>query len=65
MSLLTPKAVGEQLGLSALSVIRLADSGVLPVVEVRRGERRRVLRFRPESVERFIVSREKRSTRNE
>lgn len=61
MNLLTAKDVAEQLGISALTVIRLADAGALPAVEVAKRERRRILRFRPETVEKFITSREKRA----
>jgi excisionase family DNA binding protein len=58
VNLLTAKDVAQRLGVSALTVIRLADAGRLPTVEVHRGERRRILRFRTESVEKFISSRE-------
>ena len=49
-----------RLGVSALTVIRLADAGALAAVEVAKRERRRILRFRPETVEKFISTREKR-----
>ena len=65
MNLLTPKDVASRLGVSALTVIRLADAGTLPAVEVVKRERRRILRFRPETVEKFITSREKRAARAE
>ena len=61
MNLLTAKDVAGRLGVSALTVIRLADAGVLPAIEVAKRERRRILRFRPETVERFITSRETRA----
>lgn len=65
MNLLTAKDVAARLGISALTVIRLADAGSLPAVEVAKRERRRILRFRPETVEKFITSREKRAGRAE
>ena len=65
MNLLTAKDVAEKLGVSALTVIRLADSGALAAVEVAKRERRRILRFRPETIEKFITSREKRGSRAE
>ena len=65
MNLLTAKDVADQLGVSALTVIRLADAGSLPAVEVHKGERRRILRFRPETVEKFISTCEKRPGRAE
>ena len=65
MNLFTAKDVAERLGVSALTVIRLADSGTLSAVEVAKRERRRILRFRPETVEKFITSREKRGGRAE
>jgi excisionase family DNA binding protein len=61
VNLLTAKDVAGRLGVSALTVIRLADAGSLPAAEVHRGERRRILRFRSETVEKFITSREKRA----
>jgi excisionase family DNA binding protein len=65
VNLLTAKDVAERLGVSALTVIRLADAGALAAVEVHRGERRRILRFRAETVEKFITTREKRGGRAE
>ena len=60
MNLLTAQDVADRLGVSALTVIRLADAGALADVEVAKRQRRRSLRFRPESVEKFISTREKR-----
>jgi excisionase family DNA binding protein len=65
VNLLTAKDVAQRLGVSALTVIRLADSGALVAVEVAKRARRRILRFRPESVEKFITVREKRTARAE
>jgi len=58
VNLLTPKEVAERLGVSSLTVIRLADAGSLPMVEVTKQKHRRTRRFRPEAVEKFIASRE-------
>jgi excisionase family DNA binding protein len=57
--LLTAKEVKQQLSLSGPTLYRLADAGILPAVEIRRGKRKRLLRWRPEVVERFISSRER------
>jgi hypothetical protein len=60
VKLRTVKDVAQELDVAPITVIRLADSGALPAVEVARRTRRRILRFRPETVEKFITSREKR-----
>jgi excisionase family DNA binding protein len=60
VNLLTTKEVAVRLGISTLTVIRLANSGMLPAVDVTQRMRRRLLRFRPETVETFITSCEKR-----
>ena len=59
--LLTPKDVAQMLGVSPVTVLRLADAGALPAVEVARGQRKRLLRWRPEAVEKFITAREKKT----
>ncbi len=61
MKLLTPKATGEALGVSPITVLRLHDSGALPGVVVKQGARKRTVRFREEAVQRFISNREKRA----
>jgi excisionase family DNA binding protein len=60
VKLLSPKDVSERLGVSPLTVIRLADEGSLQAVEVHKGAQRRLLRFRPETIEQFITARETR-----
>ena len=65
MKLRTVKEVAQELDVSPVTVIRLADSGALDAVEVHKGERRRLLRFRPEAVEKFIASRETQNSREE
>jgi excisionase family DNA binding protein len=62
-TLLTAKDVAERLGVSPVTVIRLADTGALSAVEVAKRERRRILRFRPETVEKFIANREQRTVK--
>lgn len=56
MPLLTAKEVAQRLNVSPLTVFRLADSGSLPMVEVAKREKRRILRFRPEDLDKFITS---------
>jgi excisionase family DNA binding protein len=58
VNLLSAKDVATRLGVSALTVIRLADAGALPAVEVVKRAHRRILRFRPEAVENFVTARE-------
>ena len=60
MPLLTAKDVAQRLNVSPLTVIRLANASALPAVEVAKREHRRLLRFREESVDKFIASRERR-----
>ena len=62
MRLLTTKEVAERLNVSAVTVLRLADAGSLPAIEVAKRERKRILRFRPETVEKFIANREQRAS---
>ncbi len=64
-TLLTPKEIGARLGVSEVTIFRLYDSGALNGVVVRAGKRKRTIRFRPEAVEQFIASREKRPGRAE
>jgi len=56
--LLTPKAAGEVLGVAPVTVLRLHNSGALQGVVVRQGERKRIIRFREETLQKFITSRE-------
>ena len=59
-ALLTAKQVAQILSVSAVTVLRLADTGALQAVEVAQRKRKRILRFRPESIETFIAGRERR-----
>ena len=59
-SLRTAKEAGRRLGVSEVTVFRLFDSGALAGVVIRQGDRKRTIRFREESIEKFITSREQR-----
>lgn len=63
MSLLDVKQVKERLNVSAPTIYRLADAGLLPAVEIVKRERKRILRWRPETIEKFITSREQRGSK--
>ena len=58
MRLLTTKAVADQLDVSAVTVLRLHDQGLLTGVVITESKHKRTIRFRPETVEKFIASRE-------
>lgn len=60
--LLTVKEVAERLGLSRVSILRLVNEGSLTTIEVIGGEKR-TLRFQPEDIEKFLVSRERKAWR--
>lgn len=60
MNLLSAKDVAARLGISPVTVLRLADAGALPAVEVAKREHKRILRWKSETVEKFIASREQR-----
>ena len=57
--LFTAKQVKEILGISEPTIYRLNDAGILPAVEIVRRKRKRILRWRPETIENFIASRER------
>lgn len=58
-SLLSPKETALRLGVSEVTVIRLFNAGTLSGVVLAQSERRRIIRFRPDAVERFIQNRER------
>lgn len=62
MNLLDTKEVAARLHMSTLTVIRLVDAGELSAIDVNPGAQRRTLRFRPEDIESFIASREKKAS---
>jgi excisionase family DNA binding protein len=57
-ALLSTKRVAQRLGAGLSTVYALTRSGELPAVIVTRGKRKRMIRFKPETVEKFITSRE-------
>jgi len=57
--LLSIKTAAEFLNLSIPTVTRLYDAGILPGVLIAQRQRRRIIKFRPEALEKFIVNREK------
>jgi len=61
--LLTAKAVGEVLGIAPVTVLRLYDSGALQGIVLRQGTRKRIIRFREETLQKFLASREQRAGR--
>ena len=63
VKLLTPKAVSEVLGVAPITVLRLHDAGALAGVVIRQGARKRVIRFREETLQKFIAAREQRAGR--
>lgn len=65
MTLFTPSEAAEKLKVKTVTVVRMFDDGVLPGIILRRGARKRVIRFREESIEKFLNSREKQSGRTE
>ena len=57
--LLKAQHVKELIDLSVPTIYRLHNEGILPGVEIARRKRKRILRWRPETVEAFIMDREK------
>jgi hypothetical protein len=53
------KETAGRLRVSEVTVIRLHDQGLLKGVVIAQRARKRILRFRPETVEKFIASRER------
>jgi excisionase family DNA binding protein len=58
VTLFTPSEAAEKLKVKTSTVIRMFDAGALPGIILRQGERKRVIRFRDEALEKFITSRE-------
>lgn len=59
----TVKQAGERLGVSDITILRLFDAGALEGVVIHAGKRKRLIRFRDESIEKFISAREKRTVK--
>jgi predicted DNA-binding transcriptional regulator AlpA len=58
-NLLRAKQVKELLDLSTPTLYRLHNLGLLRAIEVSHGARKRILRWRPETIEKFLSDREK------
>ena len=54
-TLFTAQQVSKLLNISNPTVYRLAEQGILPAVVIARRGRKRILRFRPETLEKFVV----------
>jgi len=50
----TPKEIGEMLQVSESTVLRMAYSGDLPYIPLRRGKRKKIIRFDPVMVESWL-----------
>jgi len=61
MNLFTPTEAAEKLKVKSITVLRMFDAGILPGIILRQGERKRIIRFREEAIEKFIISREQRA----
>jgi len=61
--LLTAVQTKEILSISTPTLYRLHDQDILRAVEVARRGRKRILRWRPETVEKFIAEREQRRSK--
>jgi hypothetical protein len=59
-SLVSVKTAGDILDLAPVTVLRLFDQGVLPGIIIAQRARKRIIKFRPEVLERFIANRERR-----
>jgi len=55
----TPKQVAKILQVSESTVLRMAYSGDLPYVPLRNGKRKKIIRFDPVMVERWLQKRAK------
>ncbi len=56
--LLTPKQVAEMFGVAITTVHRMAYQGQLPHIVLRRGKRKAIIRFKRESLEKFLKKNE-------
>jgi hypothetical protein len=56
LPLQTPKETGVRLGVSEVTAIRLYDLGELEGIIVRRGNRKRTIRFSEEAIKKFIAA---------
>jgi hypothetical protein len=58
-ALLSIRATAQILNLSVPTVTRLYDAGILPGILIAQRRRRRIIKFRPEALEKFVAKREK------
>jgi len=56
--LLTPKQVAELFGVAITTIHRMAYQGQLPHVVLRRGKRKAIIRFKQDSLEKFLKKHE-------
>ena len=57
-TLFTAREVRQILRVSTATLYRMHDAGILRAVEIVHGRRKRLLRWRPEAIEKFVTSRE-------
>ncbi len=55
----TPKEIGEMLQVSESTVLRMAYAGDLPYIPIRHGKRKKVIRFDPAMIEKWLGKRAK------
>ncbi len=55
----TPKEISELLQVSESTVLRMAYSGDLPYIPLRCGRRKKIIRFDPMAVDKWLVKRGK------
>lgn len=53
----TPKEISDLLQVSESTVLRMAYSGDLPYIPLRRGKRKKIIRFDPTAVDKWLVKR--------
>lgn len=59
MTLFTASEAAKKLNVNPITIIRLFDAGLLPGIVLRAGAQRRMIRFRPETLEKYLATREK------
>jgi predicted site-specific integrase-resolvase len=52
-----PKEIGELLQVSESTVLRMAYSGDLPYIPLRSGKRKKIIRFDPVEIEKWLKKR--------
>ena len=57
----TPKELSALLQVSESTVLRMAYSGDLPYIQLRSGKRKKIIRFDPATVERWLEKRAKKA----